>query len=61
LADRPPPLTALRAFDASAPHPSFSRAAAELALTPAALSLQVRPLEEHLGLPSLNGGHGPWT
>lgn len=46
-----PPLTALRAFDAAARHMSFSRAADELNVTPAALSFQIKSLEEHLGQP----------
>lgn len=48
---RLPPLTALRAFDAAARHMSFSKAAAELFVTPAALSYQIKQLEEHLGTP----------
>jgi LysR family glycine cleavage system transcriptional activator len=46
-----PPLTALRAFDAAARHMSFAKAAAELHVTPAALSFQIKSLEEHLGAP----------
>ncbi|MHA6263374.1 transcriptional regulator GcvA [Arenibacterium sp. CAU 1754] len=46
-----PPLTALRAFDAAARHMSFAKAAEELSVTPAALSFQVKSLEEHLGQP----------
>lgn len=46
-----PPLTALRAFDAAARHMSFARAAEELNVTPAALSFQIKSLEEHLGAP----------
>ncbi|MGR3796063.1 transcriptional regulator GcvA [Vannielia sp. SX4] len=46
-----PPLTALRAFDAAARHMSFARAAEELNVTPQALSLQIKSLEEHLGAP----------
>ena len=46
-----PPLTALRAFDAAARHMSFALAAAELNVTPAALSFQIKSLEEHLGAP----------
>ena len=38
----------LRAFEAAARHRSFSAAAEELALTPAAVSQQVRLLEQHL-------------
>lgn len=49
--DRLPPLTALRAFDAAARHLSFAKAAAELNVTPAALSFQIKSLEEHLGHP----------
>ncbi|MEO1000799.1 MAG: transcriptional regulator GcvA [Pseudomonadota bacterium] len=51
MADRLPPLTALRAFDAAARHMSFARAAEELNVTPAALSYQIKALEEHLGAP----------
>jgi len=43
-----PPLTALRAFEAAARHLSFKAAAAELALTPTAVSHQVRLLEDSL-------------
>ncbi len=43
-----PPLNALRAFEAAARHLSFSRAAEELHVTPAALSHQVRGLEDFL-------------
>lgn len=45
-----PPLTALRAFEAAARHLSFKHAAAELSLTPTAISHQVRQLEDHLGV-----------
>jgi len=48
---RLPPLNALRAFEASARHLSFSRAAGELAVTPAAISHQVRQLEDWFGVP----------
>jgi LysR family glycine cleavage system transcriptional activator len=51
MRDRLPPLTALRAFEAAARHMSFSRAADELNVTPAALSFQIKSLEEHLGVP----------
>ncbi len=44
-----PPLNALRAFEATARHQSFSRAAEELNVTPAALSHQVAGLEAFLG------------
>lgn len=45
------PLTALRAFEAAARHLSFSRAAEEMGLTPAALSFQIKQLEDLLGQP----------
>jgi len=45
-----PPLNALRAFEATARHLSFSKAADELHVTPAALSHQIRGLEDLLGL-----------
>lgn len=44
-----PPLNALRAFEATARHLSFTRAADELSVTPAALSHQIRGLEDYLG------------
>lgn len=44
-----PPLNALRAFEAAARHMSFARAAEELAVTPTAISHQVRLLEEITG------------
>src|SRR3546814_13734203 len=46
-----PPLNALRAFEAGARHLSFTRAAEELHVTQAAVSHQVKALEEHLGYP----------
>jgi LysR family glycine cleavage system transcriptional activator len=45
----PDHLNALRAFEASARHESFSAAAAELHVTPAAVGQLVRTLEESLG------------
>ncbi|MDX1433244.1 MAG: transcriptional regulator GcvA [Gammaproteobacteria bacterium] len=50
MARRLPPLNALRAFEAAARHESFSRAAEELSVTHAAISHQVRALEEWLGV-----------
>lgn len=47
---RLPPLNALRAFEAGARHLSFVKAADELNVTPAAISHQVKALEEHLGV-----------
>lgn len=46
---RLPPLNALRAFEVAARHLSFTRAADELFVTPAAVSQQVRQLEDLLG------------
>ena len=46
---RLPPLTALRAFEAACRHMSFAKAAEELFVTPAALSYQIKSLEDHLG------------
>lgn len=43
------PLNALRAFEASARHLSFTRAADELNVTQTAVSMQVKNLEERLG------------
>ncbi|MEM9060917.1 MAG: transcriptional regulator GcvA [Pseudomonadota bacterium] len=51
MPDRLPPLTALRAFEAAARHMSFAKAADELFVTPAALSYQIKQLEEFLGVP----------
>ncbi|KNG94083.1 transcriptional regulator GcvA [Pseudaestuariivita atlantica] len=51
MSERLPPLTALRAFDAAARHMSFAKAADELNVTPAALSFQIKSLEEHFGAP----------
>ncbi len=45
------PLNALRAFEASARHLSFVKASEELSVTPAAVSHQVKSLEDYLGLP----------
>jgi len=44
-----PPLSALRAFEASARHGSFTRAAAELHITHGAVSRHVAALEAHFG------------
>lgn len=46
-----PPLNSLRAFEAAARTLSFKRAAAELAVTPTAISHQIRQLEEAVGQP----------
>jgi len=46
---RLPPLTQLLAFEAAARHVSFKKAAAELSLTPTAISHQIRLLEQYCG------------
>jgi LysR family transcriptional regulator, glycine cleavage system transcriptional activator len=51
------PLNALRSFDAAARCLSFAAAAAELGVTPAAVSVQVRRLEEWVGAPLFVRGH----
>lgn len=51
------PLTALRAFEAAARHLSFQNAANELGVTPAALSFQIRQLEDLLGEPVFIRAH----
>ena len=45
------PLNTLRAFEASARHLSFVKASEELSVTPAAVSHQVKKLEEYVGFP----------
>jgi LysR family glycine cleavage system transcriptional activator len=49
MANRLPPLNSLRAFEAVARHFSFTDAADELCVSTAAVSHQIRGLEEHLG------------
>lgn len=44
-----PPLNAVRVFEAAGRLENFSQAAAELKVTPGAVSRQVRKLEDHLG------------
>jgi DNA-binding transcriptional LysR family regulator len=51
MPERLPPLSSLRAFASAGRHLSFQRAAAELAVTPTAISHQIRRLEEDLGVP----------
>lgn len=46
-----PSLNALRAFEAAARHLSFTRAADELNVTQAAISHQVKALEDQMGIP----------
>ncbi|MEM9100736.1 MAG: transcriptional regulator GcvA [Pseudomonadota bacterium] len=47
---RLPPLNSLRAFEVAARHLSFTRAASELFVTQAAVSHQIKALEEFLGV-----------
>lgn len=56
---RLPPLNALRAFESAARHGTFSSAAEELCVTPAAVSQQVKLLERHLNVKlfTRNGSH----
>ncbi len=48
---RLPPLNSLRAFESAARWLSFSKAADELFVTPAAVSQQIKQLETYLGVP----------
>lgn len=50
MSRRLPPLNALKAFEAAARHMSFTRAAEELFVTQAAVSHQIKALEDFLGL-----------
>lgn len=45
-----PSLNALRAFESASRHLSFSKAAEERNVTPAAISHRIRALEQHLGV-----------
>lgn len=49
MPNRLPSLTALRTFEAAARHLSFTKAASELLVTPAAVGFQIKQLEEELG------------
>lgn len=48
---RLPPLAAVRVFEAAARHGNFTRAAEELGMTQAAVSYQMKLLEERIGAP----------
>jgi len=50
MSNRLPPLNSLKAFEAAARHLSVKKAAVELNVTPAAVSHQIRTLEEYLGV-----------
>ena len=58
---RLPPLTALRTFVVTARHLNFTRAAAELHVTPAAVGQQIRLLEEHMGVALFDRQRGALT
>lgn len=49
MARQIPPLSAVRVFEAAARHLNFTRAAEELAMTQAAVSYQIRMIEDRLG------------
>lgn len=51
MSDHLPPLAAIRVFEAAARHLSFTRAAQELGMTQAAVSYQIKLLEERVGSP----------
>ena len=51
MAPQLPPLAAIRVFEAAARHGSFTKAAAELGMTQAAVSYQIKVLEERVGAP----------
>ena len=50
MSNRLPPLNAIRAFEASARQLSFTKAAEELFVTQAAISHQIKTLEDNLGI-----------
>ncbi|AVA26169.1 MULTISPECIES: LysR substrate-binding domain-containing protein [unclassified Rhizobium] len=52
-----PSASALIIFEAAGRHQNFSRAAAELGMTQAAVSFAVRKLEDQLGVPLFHRGH----
>lgn len=51
MSDTLPPLAAVRVFEAAARLSSFTKAAAELGMTQAAVSYQIKLLEDRLGAP----------
>lgn len=61
MSSRLPPLNALRAFEAAARHLSFKKAADELYVTPAAISHQIKTLEDHLNVRLFHRGNRALT
>lgn len=57
MAERLPPLNALRVFEAAGRLLSFTAAAAELNVTPGAVSRQIKLLEEHLAVQLFDRGY----
>jgi LysR family glycine cleavage system transcriptional activator len=57
MSHRLPPLNGLRAFEAAGRHLSFKQAADELAVTPGAVSQQVKHLEQAMGVPLFQRRH----
>ncbi|MBM3356427.1 MAG: transcriptional regulator GcvA [Betaproteobacteria bacterium] len=57
MTSRLPPLNALKAFETVARYLSVKKAAAELNVTPAAISHQIKALEEHLGVQLFHRQH----
>ena len=55
---RLPPLSAIRVFEAAARHEHFTLAADELGMTQAAVSYQIRSLEERVGVKLFERGKG---
>ena len=51
LPSKLPPMSAVRVFEAAARHQSFTRAAEELGMTQAAVSYQIKILEDRVGAP----------
>ena len=51
MAYRLPPLSAVRVFESAARHGNFTKAAQELGMTQAAVSYQIKLLEERVGVP----------
>lgn len=58
MAEHLPPLSALRAFEATIRNGSLTGASAELNVTPAAVSQQLRILEGHFGISLLDRSRG---